>query len=347
MANEKISQMTSLTAAEVAADDLLLITDTSARESKRITTADFLTYVETTGSFNALTAVTSVSTSYIQGGRVDGSVSSASFSTRTYTASLAIKAITSDTASLASTASFVSGISQIATSSFLLYSGVPNGTASFALTASRVSTAQTSSFLIFTGVPNGTSSFSLTSSVSLFALSASVVAGTNFTSSFATSASFSNRGVSCSYALNGIVSYTSVLGTTVQVGTGGTISRPFPIFGLEARVIPTSVNSNFLIILSTSVANGTAGGVASVALWKSSSFSTGSLNADFANLSLSDGDLVSMTTTYIDKPQYDPGTPLTYSAQIFNPLGASWYVNRDRSNLRTATSSISVIEFII
>ena len=55
-----------------------------------------------------------------------------------------------------------------ATSSYLLYSGIFNGSASYALTASRVvssSFAATSSFLNYAGIPNGTASYAMSSSI--------------------------------------------------------------------------------------------------------------------------------------------------------------------------------------
>ena len=58
------------------------------------------------------------------------------------------------------------------TASYLLYSGVPNGTASYALTASQATSssyAKTASFLRYTGIPNGTASYALQASSSRYA----------------------------------------------------------------------------------------------------------------------------------------------------------------------------------
>jgi len=48
MANEKVSQMPSLSAAEASVNDLLMIVDTSALESKRISMGDVITFISAT-----------------------------------------------------------------------------------------------------------------------------------------------------------------------------------------------------------------------------------------------------------------------------------------------------------
>lgn len=67
--------------------------------------------------------------------------------------------------SLADVATFATSS---ATSSYLLYTGIFNGSASYALTASRVGSASfatTASFLNYAGRPNGTASYAMSSSI--------------------------------------------------------------------------------------------------------------------------------------------------------------------------------------
>ncbi len=350
MANEKVSQMTSLTAAEVAGEDLFLITDMSARESKKISAADVLSYIETTGSFNAYHALTADTASYIAGGNVDGPVVSASYSKTSSLSHLSTRALNADSASIAATASYVNiNGASVGTASFLnLNAGASNGTASYSLTSSFVNLAKTSSFLLFTpGLNNGTASYAISSSIANFSLTASTILDNGtLAAATAISASWASASLTASYALNNIASYQTVLSYTAQVGTGGTPAVPFSVVGLQAKIRPKSANSNFLIILSTVISNGAATSDTSIALWRSSSISVGPLIKTYSNYNGDDADAISFTTTYVDSPSYDYTTPVTYSAQVYNEGGGSWYVNRSRSNNFFGTSSLTVIEFV-
>jgi len=200
MGNEKVSQMAPLTAAELAAEDLLLITDISAKESKKITTGDFLTYIETTGSFHT---TNSDSASYVLGSNVNGTVKSSSYSLNSDTASFSLRSILSDTASYAKTASItltcVINATTADTASFLLYSGVPNGTASYALGVGSVDYAKTSSVLLYVpGVSENTSSYAISSSRA----DSSVSSSFSITSSYSNTSSFSVNSLSSSHALS-------------------------------------------------------------------------------------------------------------------------------------------------
>lgn len=357
MANEKVSQMISLPATELVGGDLLLITDVSARESKKLSVADLLLYVETTGSFNAGHAVNADSASYLNVIGRNINVSSSTVSVTSSYSHFAERVLRADTASIADTASYVNltGISEVATASFLkLLPGAQNGTASYAKTASFVNASKTSSFLLYTpGSNNGTASYSISGSFAFNCLTASTISNLDLiNATTATSASWASASLTSSYTLgNGIISYQSVLSYVKQAGTGGTILKPFPIFGrtlfnrLEVKILPRSVNSTFLIILSTVVGNGFSGGDTTTALWRSSSVSLGPLIAEIGSVSDGDNRAETLVTSYVDRPQYDHTTPVTYSAQVFNNSGAAWYVNRDKNNSHFGTSSITVIEF--
>jgi hypothetical protein len=205
MPNEKVSQMTVLTAAEVASDDIFLVGDVSANESKKITSDQLLTFIESSGSFIAVSAGIANTASYILGSNVDGAVDSASFASFVLSSSHALRA------NFASTASFFSASvgSVFTTASFLLYTAPSsNGTASYALTSGTSLTSTTAANLSYTGAPNGTASYAMSSSFTVTA-SYARTASYSVTSSFATTASFvttssfshsSSVSISASYA---------------------------------------------------------------------------------------------------------------------------------------------------
>jgi hypothetical protein len=162
--NKRCSQLIQLTAAEVQPDDLFYIVDTSARESKKISADQLISYLNMSGSLYALYSVNSDTASFILGSGVFGAVSSSltsSFTTNAMSSSWSANALSS---SWSTTCSFsLNGeIGDAQTASFLKYQGVFNGTASYALSSSVVINAFTASFLQYNiGENNGTSSYSI------------------------------------------------------------------------------------------------------------------------------------------------------------------------------------------
>lgn len=196
MANEKVSQMTALTAAEIAPDDLFLVGDVSAHESKKMTADELLLFVEASGSFPDPTLVDSASyASYAATAR------SASFADRTISSSHAIRSNFADTASYFSSSIVASISASFADKSHL------SDSASFASTAMN---AYNASNLIYVGTPNGTASFAISCSTaqsSSFSRTASFASSSSFatTASFTVSSSFANSSLStitASYAQN-------------------------------------------------------------------------------------------------------------------------------------------------
>ena len=57
MNNQRVSQLVQITPVEVAPNDLFLVTDISAHESKKMTADDLSIYISVSGSINALTAI--------------------------------------------------------------------------------------------------------------------------------------------------------------------------------------------------------------------------------------------------------------------------------------------------
>ena len=246
MANRRISELVQLTAAQLAADDLLLVADISAHESKKLQVSDLETFIlsaSNTGSFfgtsswtynavNALNAPQPSTASY---------ANTSSWAYNAITSSAALDALSASychsgsyvvTASYAFFAEiqtiFSSALSDFATTaSYLLYvPGMANGTASFALTSSLTDTASLSYISLLTD----TSSFSYTSSYALFAanvINLVIISG----SSFDISASWASSSISAEYAItadtasflnynggfNGTASYAITAGTFPSV----------------------------------------------------------------------------------------------------------------------------------
>jgi hypothetical protein len=219
--NKRVSQLVKLTASEVSFDDLFLIIDFSAAESKKISIQDIGIYLNASGSIFAYHSIISDTASYIRATGVDGTVLSSSYSVKSSISDSSLVSLNSITSSYANTSSWainslnVGGGTTLYTgstypitsswtektvfsnsSSYLIYSGFPNGTSSYALstqntyhatisdTASFVNisgkvpssswadnsinsinsiNSQTSSYLVYNGFPNGTSSYALAS----------------------------------------------------------------------------------------------------------------------------------------------------------------------------------------
>jgi hypothetical protein len=204
MANEKVSQLTALTAAEIASEDIFLVGDVSARESKKMTSAELLLFVESSGSFNASSATNADTASYVLSSNVHGTVSSASYASTALSSSWAARSGNANTASIALTASYINNTSSlVASSSFLVYSA-NNGSASYAVNSNTSLNSSQSAFLVWSA-NNGSASFATRS---FFATSASYSATSSIstTSSYASTSSFL---VSSSYAKSSSVSDTA------------------------------------------------------------------------------------------------------------------------------------------
>lgn len=150
--------------------------------------------------------------SYIQAKNVDGAVPSSSVS---LTASYVLYRYNNGTIENAKTASYCKNAKS---ASYVNYTpGVDNGTITFAISAARAGATDTASYLLYTGIPNGTASFALNIlNPEITASYLRLVSGrVNGTASYAISSSraeYSNR-ASQSYflhysgAFNGTASY--------------------------------------------------------------------------------------------------------------------------------------------
>lgn len=241
MSNKRVSQLVELTAGEISSDDLFLIVDATARESKKLQAGQLLAYLESSGSFTATNAETADTASYINPNNV-GLIASASHGITSRTASFALAAGSVTSASYALTASFVSGsnLSGTATSaSFLVFTpGTPNGTSSFALTSSVTINAFSSSFLIYTGTANGTASYAVRAAVADTATTASFLAASPGSASFAT-ASWAYEAI---HALDSDTSDLATLATSANfLNYDGVTPNGTASFALNAKtLIPTT-----------------------------------------------------------------------------------------------------------
>jgi hypothetical protein len=173
MANEKVTQMVELPAGEIAANDLFLLVDTSAKESKKLQASSFVDYIVNSASFNSVSASFTDSSSYVNPAGV-GLIASASYAIRSTTASYAHITPSAETASYALISQTAAGtIVNAETASFLKYTtNVDNGTASYALSASFVKLSNTASFILYTGDNTGTASYALSAKSSSYSRNA-------------------------------------------------------------------------------------------------------------------------------------------------------------------------------
>jgi hypothetical protein len=226
--NEKVSDLIELDAPEIQSNDVLLVTDMSQLESKKLPVGQLLTYIESSGSFLAYYASNAATASYVLANNIAGIIPlainssqsiSSSWSTLSNTSSYAINASSSSYSSFCVITSSTTN-----TASYLLYSGTPNGTASYAVNSGIANISQNAGFLIYnSGSNNGTASYAITSLSSL-------------SSSYSTTASYIN---SSSYSVTSSFSSLAYNAQTASAYTG-------PRFG------PTFINP--VIIFSSSLA---------------------------------------------------------------------------------------------
>jgi len=227
MANKRIDELNELLRNQVDANDLFLISDLSALESKKIRADELQAYIinggSITGSFNGtasyaiqaktaswappcISASYALSASYADLANTTSYVVSSSYG---LSSSWADKSYYSVTSSYALTSSvqlvISSGMSNFAdTASFMWYdTGRYNGRISYADASTASTSSFTSSYLLYTGRHNGSASYALTASsvnTSSFSRTASFAKTASFaeTASYATTSSYAET---ASYAV--------------------------------------------------------------------------------------------------------------------------------------------------
>jgi hypothetical protein len=191
--NEKVSDLLPLYASDLQPNDILLATDMSVRESKKLEVGQLLLFIESSGSFLAYDSAHANTASYILASGIDGTVATAANASHSISSSWADQANSSSHAinSNSSSYSLLCVVTDSDTASFLKYTGTVNGTASYALTSSYANASANTLRLLYFGVDNGTASYAITSSNSNTS-SYSVIATNAITSSISTSSSFAN-----------------------------------------------------------------------------------------------------------------------------------------------------------
>lgn len=199
--NERVSQLLELFATDIQSEDLLLITDMSQRESKKVEMGQLLLFIENSGSFESSDALHADTASFILAQNIYGVVPISKIASSSISSSWTAHI---DTSSYSITSSFsniansvITNPTNAITTSFINYTGVPNGSSSYSLRSGISDNSVTSFNLFYNGQPNGTASWainSITSSLSLNCLTSSV---SNFSlntnsSSYAQTSSFAN-----------------------------------------------------------------------------------------------------------------------------------------------------------
>lgn len=247
MANKRVSELVQITSGELSSADLLLLSDVSAQESKKLTLGELNSYILTdgnlSGSFfgtaswsnNSQTASLLLGTvqsasfaltaSYALNGGSGGMTTSASWASSSLSSSFSTTASFAQNVRSAATASFATSSKFSDTASFVTYTGTNNGTiynainavtATSATTATNATNATSASFAISASVARS-ASFSATSitaasaSFASFAATASVGITTNIQSS----ASWASSSISASFAENAVDAQTAITASYV------------------------------------------------------------------------------------------------------------------------------------
>ena len=337
MSNKRVSELVPLTWADIAVNDLFLISDVSVIQSKKISVEDLLNYVnidgniisashaihadtasylDTTdlfvsGAFNCVSssyaktaswAYWAFTSSYITASNIDGIVPTSSYS-KTASYLLFTPFIDNGTAFHAISASFVT---TAASASHLNYSGnpdgtgTPNGTASFAITASFAFRTPTASFLYYDGVnPNGTASYAVNSNMAVYSSTASFLYY-----------DLTNPNGTASYAINSNDSVNSKTASYLlyQGWDNGTSS--FAISSSNSFTSSYSISSSFTDTSSYSFSSSYAFS-ASIAI--SSSYSVSSSMADSSSYTLSASYAVTASFAPLGLNEYNIFGPFTAS----------------------------------
>jgi hypothetical protein len=136
MGNKRVSQLVELTSAEVSSNDLFLIIDTSAGESKKIQVDQLSAYLNESGSIIAIHADVADVANFVLGSNVSGTVLSASYSIKSTNSDLSQNSVSS---SYANTASYAMNGGSVGSGS----SSVSSSWASSSLSSSYFKNANT------------------------------------------------------------------------------------------------------------------------------------------------------------------------------------------------------------
>jgi hypothetical protein len=233
--NTRVSQLAPITALQLSSEDLFLLADVTANESKKLTLQDLSSYLlsggNLTGSFygTASWSINTLSASY------SPPTVSSSFA---YTASISNFSVSSSFATTTLTASNSTSASYAVTASYTIIQNV--ATASFALIAAL---AKTASFLFYVpGANNGTASYSINALTASYALNGGSGGSGSLSSSYS---STSGQTQTSSYlAFNGIDNGTASLALISQIAydSGTSTSASHALYADYAAI---GITTNF------------------------------------------------------------------------------------------------------
>ena len=210
MANKRVSELTQISVGDLSSADLLLLSDVSAQESKKLTLGDLNSYILTDGNLSgsfygtASWSENSKTASYFAGAissasyavtasfALNGSTNagSASWASSSLSSSFATTASFAQTVRTAATASFATSSRFADSASFVIYTGTNNGTIQNAINATSATSATSASF----ASTARSSSYAVTASTALVTTSASFASNSN-TASFASFAATASVGI--------------------------------------------------------------------------------------------------------------------------------------------------------
>jgi hypothetical protein len=164
--NEKVSDLLVLYASDLQSNDILLATDVSARESKKLEVGQLLLFIESSGSFFAFDSAHANTASYISASNIDGIVAITTNASHSISSSWSDQSLSSSHALNSNSASYslLCVVTDSDTASFLNYTGASNGTASNAVTSSYSIESLGALNLLYFGADNGTASYAISAS---------------------------------------------------------------------------------------------------------------------------------------------------------------------------------------
>lgn len=373
MANKRVSELNALTVGDLSSTDLLLVSDVTAQESKKLTLGDLSGYLlaggNLSGSFYGTSswAYNAQTASYIALADSASYAKTASYllnnSAVTPGASYDISASwasASLSSSLAKTASYVEfSVNSLSsswttrsiycqTASFLYYTdGVNNGTAYYSIYSTQAvsaSFATTASYVNSVFVDGGT--FRITSSWASSSISSSYAKTSSraLLADTATTANTANSSVYSSiatYANNGIGFRTASYFSTAQVSNGGSADSPEDI--LESWITASATKDAPTLLINMCIS---AGGNTAVGLWRSSSVDVPLIKTIGQTSVETTGSVTTISATYMDYlPAVLTGETVYYRGRAYPNKTGNYHINRDMDDTKFGTSSISVIEF--
>ncbi len=245
--NKRVSQLVELTAGEVEFDDMLLIIDATARESKRISALSLSEWLNGSASIYAYNAITADTASYIIGTNIDGLVNSSSnavSSSNSLFSLVSSQSFNSISSSYSQTASFaLNGVNNTNNSSSWASSSI---SASYSKNAFSSNYSVTTSYLIFSP-NNGTSSYSINSQYTNHTVTADTASYFNdFTGITVASSSYSVNSDTASFIESNSVASSSYLIFSPNNGTSSYAMSAQSIAGIKNYGIFLSNTQSFI-----------------------------------------------------------------------------------------------------